>query len=73
MSLPTFLRCSGGILEIAADGFLDLLAAVHQPEHDEQGHHGGHEIGIGDFPGAAVVAAMATFFLMTMMGGFAVM
>ena len=58
-----FLRRSGGILEISADGVLHLLAAVQQPEHDEQRHHGGHEIGVGHFPRAAMMAAVAAFFL----------
>ena len=58
-----FLRSSGGILEISADGVLHLLAAVQQPEPDEQGHHGGDEIRVGHFPRAAMVAAVAALFL----------
>src|SRR5579875_1206337 len=49
------------VLEVAADGLLYGLAGVHQPEHDEQGHHRGDEIGISNLPGAAVVAAMTAF------------
>ena len=60
---PTFLEVAGGVFEVSADGFLNLLAGVEQPEDDEERHHGGDEIGIGDFPGAAVMAAVATFFL----------
>ena len=52
-----------GILEVAADGLLYLLAGVEQPEDDEQSHHGGDEIGVGDLPGATVMAAVAGFFL----------
>ena len=58
-----FFRGSGGIFEISADGFLNLLAGVEQPEDDEERHHGGDEVGVGDFPRAAVVAAVAAFFL----------
>ena len=52
------LGSAGGILEISADRLLHLLAAVQQPQHDEQRHHGGDEIRVGHLPGAAVVAAM---------------
>ena len=58
-----FFRGAGGVLEVSADGFLNLLAGVQQPEDDEERHHGGDEIGVGDFPCAAVVAAVAAFFL----------
>jgi len=57
-----FLRSSGGILEISADGVLHLLAAVQQPEHDEQGHHGRNEIRVGHFPGSAMMAGVAALF-----------
>src|ERR1700727_2193000 len=30
---------------------------VQQPHQQEERHHRGHEIGIGDFPGAAMMAA----------------
>ena len=63
MLVPTFSAVAGGILEISADGLLDLLAGAEQPEHDEQGHHGGDEIGVGHFPRTAVMAAVASFFL----------
>src|SRR5882762_7950344 len=53
----------GGVLEIAAHGFLDLNAAVHQPKYDEQSHHGGHEVGVGHFPCASMVSAMPAYFL----------
>ena len=46
------------IREIATHRLLDLFAAAEQPEHDEEGHHGGHKIGIGYLPGPPVVAPM---------------
>ena len=49
---------------------LVLRGRAEQPQQQEEGHHGGHEIGIGDFPGAAVMAALRppiTF--LTMIGG----
>ncbi len=61
--LPTFLEVPVGILEVAAHGDLNLLAAVHQPKHDEQRHHRRHEVGIGHFPRAAMMAAVCPFFL----------
>jgi hypothetical protein len=45
-------------LEIAF--FLFFRRDVQQPEQKKERHHGGDEVGIGDFPGTAVVAA--TFF-----------
>ena len=57
------LRGAGRIFEISANCLLHLLAAVEQPEHDEQCHHGGDKVGIGDFPRAAMMAAVAAFFL----------
>ena len=48
-----------GIAEIAADGVLNLLAAVEQPKNDKERHHRGDKIGVGDFPRAAVVARRA--------------
>ena len=58
-----FLGGAGRIFEIAADCNLKLLAAVHEPQHDEERHHGGDEIGIGYLPRATVMAAVAAFFL----------
>ena len=48
-------------IEIARQRGLGLLIGrADQPKHEEQGHHGGHEIGEGDFPCAAVtVVAVA--------------
>src|SRR5262249_26472609 len=51
------------ILEISAHCFLNLLAAVHQPQHDEQRHHRRHEIRVRHFPRAAVMAAMPALLL----------
>jgi hypothetical protein len=56
-----FLGIAGGILEVSANSFLRLLTGIEEPEDDEQCHHGGHEIGIGDFPRAAVMAAVLAF------------
>jgi len=56
-------RRSGRIFEIPSHCNLSLLAAVQQPEHNEQRHHGGHEIRIGDFSRASMVAAVAATFL----------
>ena len=58
-----FLGRAVRIAKIAADRILNFLAGVQQPQHDEQRHHGGHEIRIGDFPRAAMMAAVAAFFL----------
>ena len=42
---------------------LFLRGGVDQPHQEEKGHHGGDEIGIGHFPGAAVVAGFDDFLL----------
>ena len=43
-------------VEIAGDRRLGLLVGgVDQPHHQEEAHHGGHEIGKGDLPDAAVM------------------
>ena len=49
-----------GVGEVSADGLLDLLTAAQQPKDDEERHHGGDEIRVGYFPGAAVMARVAT-------------
>ena len=46
------------VSEISCNGFAHRFAGVEQPKHDEQCHHRGHEIGISNFPGAAVVGGM---------------
>src|SRR5208337_341575 len=53
----------GGIFEIAAHRHLNLFAGVQQPENDKQCHHGRDKVGVGDLPGAAVMAAVAALFL----------
>src|SRR4051812_11680493 len=55
------LGAAGGIFEVAAYSFLELLAGVHQPENDEQRHHGGDEICVSDFPCATVMSGVANF------------
>jgi len=44
--------------EVFGDAALLLrVGRVDQPHQQEEGHHGRHEVGVGDFPRAAVVAA----------------
>ena len=38
---------------------LFISGHIQQPEQQEECHHGGHEIGIRDLPGATMVAAAA--------------
>jgi len=50
----------GGVLEPVGNAFaLDFVGNPEQPQEQEEGHHGGHEVGIGHLPGAAVVAPAA--------------
>ena len=56
------LAGTGGITEVLGDGLLDFLVRAHQPQHDEQGHHSGDEVGVCHFPCAAMVAAVAGAF-----------
>src|SRR5438128_4940730 len=58
-----FVGCAGRIAEVPGDGFPHGLAGIEQPEHDEERHHGGDEICIGNLPGAAVVSTMTRFLL----------
>ncbi|MCZ7637258.1 MAG: hypothetical protein M5U12_15240 [Verrucomicrobia bacterium] len=47
-----------GVLEGAFDGFLDLGVLGREPEDEEEGHHGGGEVGVGDLPGTAVMSVL---------------
>jgi len=58
-----FFGCARGIFEISADGLLNLLARVEQPENDEQRHHRSDKVGIRDLPRAPVVTAVAALLL----------
>ena len=58
-----FLCGAGWILEVSTDRLLDLLAAVEQPEHDEQCHHCGYEVGISHFPRATMMASVTGLLL----------
>ena len=56
-------RSSLGIVEVSGDSFLDFFAGAHEPEDDEERHHGGNEVGVGHLPCAAMVAAVTDDFL----------
>src|SRR3546814_5422310 len=44
--------------EVLGNALLLLVGGcVQQPEQQEEGHHRRHEVGVGNFPGAAVMAA----------------
>ncbi len=46
-------------IEVAGDErFGVLVGSADDPQHKEEGHHRGHEIGEGDLPGAAVMLAL---------------
>src|SRR5690606_24201753 len=50
----------GGGREIVGHAFFLLVGRdVQQPQKQEEGHHRGHEVGIGDFPRAAVMRMFA--------------
>ncbi len=56
-------RLRGGVheldrVEVFDDGGLGLVVGRQQPHDQEEGHHGGHEIRVGDLPRAAVVAVL---------------
>ena len=44
--------------------FLLFGGRVEQPEQEKKRHHGGHEIGVSDFPGAAMMSMAALFHLL---------
>ena len=46
------------LAEVMGDHRLVLaIGRAEEPEHEKERHHGGDEVGIGDFPGAAVMTA----------------
>jgi len=48
---------------MASNGFLHPLALTDEPQHKEQSHQSRDEVGKGDFPGTAMVPAVAALFL----------
>jgi hypothetical protein len=54
ISLPVSLAVPVGSRKYPPTASWIFLAGVEQPQHYEQGHHGGDEVGVGYFPGAAV-------------------
>ncbi len=53
-----------GRREVVGQPFLLLFGGrVEQPHQQEEGHHGGHEVRIGDFPCATMVPATSNHFL----------
>jgi hypothetical protein len=55
-------RDAGGGEEVCDAAFLFRACGIDQPHQQEEGHHGGHKVRVGDFPGAAVVATANHFF-----------
>jgi hypothetical protein len=53
--------CSCGIPKITGNGLPHRLAGIQQPKHDKEGHHRGHEIGVGDLPCTAMMTAVRGF------------
>lgn len=49
---------TGKKIATAKDNSLLLVRCPEKPHQKEECHHGRHEIGIGDLPGAAVMAAL---------------
>ncbi|AAW73940.1 hypothetical protein XOO0686 [Xanthomonas oryzae pv. oryzae KACC 10331] len=53
-----FARQRAGVAEVFGDRrTLFLGGGRHQPQHQEEGHHRGHEVGKRHLPGAAMMAA----------------
>src|SRR5689334_11349382 len=52
------LRRSSWVLEISSHCNLDLLAAIHQPQHDEESHHSGDEVRVCNLPRATMMSTM---------------
>src|SRR4030095_15018210 len=51
------------VLEVLGDGGLHRVVLAHDPEHDEERPHRGDEVGVGDLPGAAMMAAAVALLL----------
>jgi len=45
-----------------AHSVLNLFARIKQPQNDEQGHHRRNKISVCNFPGTAMMAAVAAAF-----------
>src|SRR4051794_4851202 len=62
------LRSPAWVFEISPYRLLHFFTAVQQPKYYEQRHHRRHEIGVGHLPCTTVMAAVATFLLIMMIG-----
>ena len=68
-AVPVNLPGPDGLLKKALICSQHFFGGAHQPKHDEESHHGSDKIGVGDFPGAAVVPAVTALFrLITTIG-----
>ena len=50
------VRQAHGIEVVGDLGQHTLVGRIDQPHHQKKRHHGGHEVGVGYFPDAAVMA-----------------
>src|SRR5579871_795125 len=46
------------VAKVAADCLANVPCRAHKPKHDEERHHGGNKIGIGNLPGASPVTEL---------------
>jgi hypothetical protein len=51
------------MIKVMSDGGFGFFVRTHEPHHEEERHHCGHEIGVRDFPRATVMAVSAAFLL----------
>src|ERR1035441_8094304 len=56
------LSDSSRVSEVSGNRFLDLGIGIHQPQDDEERHHGGDEIGVRYFPRPAMVSRVPFHF-----------
>src|SRR5262249_7392032 len=54
-------RDAGGREELGDAAALVGAGGIDQPHQQEERHHRGHEVGVRDLPGAAVVTTTAAF------------
>ena len=52
-------RASPRIVEISRDGLAHVVAGIHKPEHNEERHHCGYEIRVGDLPCTAMMRSVS--------------
>ena len=60
MPTDSLVTEENGLRKARSTASLILAVLGGEPEHQEQRHHGRDEVGVGHFPGAAVMTALCS-------------